>query len=284
MEDEKTVELKNKVAELKQRMNQIYAQYFTDTSKGRVFETEFSLYLKACEHARSEIRENLKMQYDFTKIGLTVMIVASALTVYLFKLHIIFGMLILVGMGFFACGFMYLLLAGEIKIMRASGFCMELEAYFQLHRWSTELKESLNLPDIPLWGDYVSKWNKQRFGQENFEQKALFASFRIMIALVDLLALIYVIQSFVSQELRITTTMLIICLVLWVVAVVIQMLIVHSIFNTIDIKPKMTEQDRLEDVKVKEINWNPYTWINILRLFLVLDIIFPGAPKNKPGQ
>jgi hypothetical protein len=36
MEDEKTVELKNKISELKQRLNQIYAQYFTDTSKSRV--------------------------------------------------------------------------------------------------------------------------------------------------------------------------------------------------------------------------------------------------------
>lgn len=171
VEDEKTIELKNKISELKQRLNQIYAQYFTDTSKSRVFETEFSLYLKPCEHARNEISENLKLQYDVTKIGLSVLIAASALTIYLFKLHVLFGMLILLGFGFFACGFMYLLLAAEIRIMRAAKFCAELETYFQRHRWSTELKENLNLPDIPLWGEYVSKWDKDIFSEGHFEKK-----------------------------------------------------------------------------------------------------------------
>ena len=54
MEDEKTAELKNKIAELKQRLNQLYAQYFSDAREGKVFETEFSLYLKASEVARRE--------------------------------------------------------------------------------------------------------------------------------------------------------------------------------------------------------------------------------------
>src|SRR4030042_6564148 len=132
-ENEQTVELKNKISELKQRLNQIYAQYFTDTSRSRVFETEFSLFLKACENARNEISENLKLQHDITKLGLSILIAASALTIYLFKLYVLFGMLTLLGFGFFACGFMYLLLAAEIRITRAAKLCAEMETYFQRH-------------------------------------------------------------------------------------------------------------------------------------------------------
>ncbi|MEW6417993.1 MAG: hypothetical protein AB1480_07715 [Nitrospirota bacterium] len=280
VEDEKTIELKNKISELKQRLNQIYAQYFTDTSKSRVFETEFSLFLKACEHARNEISENLKLQYDVTKIGLSILIAASALTIYLFKLHVLFGMLILLGFGFFACGFMYLLLAAEIRIMRAAKFCAEMETYFQRHRWTTELKENLNLPDIPLWGEYVSKWDKDIFSEGHFEKKALYGPFRIIITLIEISALVYVIQSFIFQEPKLTSSVLIVCLILWVVAVIAQILLVHSIINKVDIKLQWVEKDRPEELIKKEINWKPHTWINILRLFLVLDIIFPEALKK----
>jgi hypothetical protein len=280
MEDEKTIELKNKISELKQRLNQIYAQYFIDTNKSRVFETEFSLYLKACENARNEISENLKLQYDVIKIGLSILIAASALTIYLFKLYILFGMLILLGCGFFACGFMYLLLSAEIKIMRATRFCAELETYFQRYRWSTELKKKLNLPDIPLWGEYVSKWDKDIFTEGHFEKKALYAPFRILITLIDLLALVYVIQSFIYKEPNITSSVLIFCLILWIVTVIAQILLVHSIINKVNIRLQWVEKDRPEELTKKEINWKPRTWINILSIFLVLDIVFPKTLKT----
>ena len=274
-ENEQTVELKNKVAELKQRLNQIYAQYFTDTSKSRVFETEFSLYLKACEHARNEISESLKFQYDVTKIGLFILIGASALTFYLLKVYILFGTLVFLGFGFCACGFMYLLLAGEIKIARASEFCAELETYFQRFRWSTDLKESLNLPDIPLWGDYARKWNKDVFDEGHFAKKALYAPFRIIITLVDLLAMVYAFQLFIFQEYNINSAIFIACLILWVIAVILQILLVNSILNKVDIRLRWIGEKRPEEVKKQEINWDPHTWINIIRLFLLLDLIFP---------
>ncbi|MBE0426100.1 MAG: hypothetical protein IBX72_05585 [Nitrospirae bacterium] len=274
-ENEQTFELKNKIAELKQRLNQIYAQYFTDTSKSRVFETEFSLYLKACEHPRKEITESLKLQYDVTKIGLFILIGASALTFYLFKVYILFGMLILLGLGFCACGFMYFLLAAEIKIARASEFCAELETYFQRYRWSTELKESLNLPDIPLWGDYIQKWNKDLFDEGHFEKKSLYAPFRIIMTLVDFLALFYVIQSFIFQEHNINYSIFIAFLILWVMAVILQILLVNMILNKVDIRLRWIGEKLPEKIKKQEINWAPHTWINILRLFLLLDLIFP---------
>jgi len=279
-ENEQTIELKNKIAELKQRLNQIYAQYFTDTSRSRVFETEFSLYLKACEHARNEISESLKLQYDVTKIGLFILIGASALTFYLFKVYILFGTLVFLGLGFSACGFMYLLLAGEIKIARASEFCAELETYFQRFRWSSELKESLNLPDIPLWGDYARKWNKDVFDEERSEKKALYAPFRIIITLVDFLALVYAFQLFLFQGYDINFSIFMACLILWVIAVILQILIVNSILNKVDRRLRWIGEKRLEEVKKHEINWNPHTWINIIRLFLLLDLIFPKQTVN----
>ena len=279
-EDEKTIELKNKISELKQRLTQLYAQYFTDTSRSRVFEAEFSLYLKACENARNEISENRKQQYDITKIGLSSLVALSALTIFFFKLQVLLGMLTLLGFGFSACGFMYLLLVAEIRIKRATQFCAELETYFQRHRWSTELKEKLNLPDIPLWGEYVSKWDKDIFREGHFEKKALYGPFRIIIALIEISALVYVIQAFISQEPKLTSSVMIVCLIVWVASVIAQILLVHSILDRVDIKLQWIEKDRPEDLMKREINWKPHTWINILRLFLVLDIIFPESIKK----
>ncbi len=279
-EDEKTLELKNKISELKQRLTQIYAQYFTDTSKSRVFETEFSLYLKACENARNEISESRKQQYDVTKIGLSILVALSALTIFLFKLQVLLGMLILLGFGFSACGFMYLLLVAEIRIKRATQFCTELETYFQRHRWSTELKENLNLPDMPLWGEYVGKWDKDVFAEGHFEKKALYGPFRIIITLIEISALVYVIQSFIAQEPKLTSSVLIVCLTVWVVAVIAQILLVHSIIDKVDIELQSLEKDRPEELIKKEITWKPHTWINILRLFLFLDIAVPKTLRK----
>jgi hypothetical protein len=275
-ESEQTDELKNKVAQLKQRVNQIYAQYFTDTSTGRVFETEFSLYLKACEHARNQINENLKHQYDITKTGLFVLIGASALTFYLFKIYILLGMLILLGFGFCACGFMYLLLAGEIKIAKASEFCAELETYFQRFRWSTELKESLNLPAVPLWDDFSGKWDKDVFKGGHFGERILYAPFRVIITLVDLLALAYASQLFLLREHNINPGIFIACLVLWVIAVILQFFLVDSILNKVDIRLRSNGAKRTGEDRNQGITRDPHTWLNIIRLFLLLDLIFPG--------
>ena len=102
MEDEKTTELKNKISELKQRLNQLYAQYFSDTREGKVFDTEFSLYVKASEYARREKSEQLMLQYGIIKTGVIVLIVSSALIIFFFGQHIFFSTFFLLGLGFFA--------------------------------------------------------------------------------------------------------------------------------------------------------------------------------------
>ena len=274
-DDEQAVELKNKIARLKQRLNRLYAQYFTDTSESKVFETEYSLYLKACEHARSEISESLIHQHDITKWGLFILVAASALTFYLFKAYILFGMLVLLGFGFCACGFMYLLLSGEIKIARASQFCSEMEDYFQRFRWSTELKESLNLPDIPLWSDFSRKWDKNVFDESRFGEKVVYAPFRIVITLLDLFALAYLSQMFLFKEQNITSGILIGCLVLWVIAVILQILLIDSILNKVDIRLRRSGEGQPGQIGRRGISREPQTWTNIIRLFLLLDLIFP---------
>jgi hypothetical protein len=278
-EDDKTVDLKNKISELRQRLNRIYAQYFTDTDKSRVFEAEFSLYLKACDHARHDIAENRSLEYDITKKGLVVLIAAYVASIYLINVNAFFGAVILLGFGFLACGFMYLLSAAEIRIARASEFCTELETYFQRHRWSTELKEGLNLPEMPLWGEFEGKWDKDMFHEGHFEKKALYGPFRISITLIAISSLFYLIQAFVSQGFKLTYPVLVLCLILWSAVVILQVLIVHTIVNTVDTKLARSE-DRPEELTWKKITWQPSTWTNLLRLFLVLDILFPKPLKK----
>ncbi|MDH5202481.1 MAG: hypothetical protein OEZ33_07975 [Gammaproteobacteria bacterium] len=281
MLEEENTALKNKIVELKQRLNQIYTESFMNVNKSRVFENEFSLYLKACEHARNERGESIKQQSDVIKIGLTVLITASALTVYVFNMYIFFGMLILLGLGFLACGFMYLLLNAEIRIIRAGNYCTELETYFKNYRWSTGQNERLNLPTIPLWDEYRFTWDKDLFDERHFGETALYAPFRIAITLIDSLAIMYVIYSFIARHSEISWIVLIVSCIVWVVSVTLQMFLVHSIINKVGIKLAGGEKDRLEEFKKgKGISLKPMTRVNILRLFFILDIIYPKELKK----
>lgn len=280
LEDE-NIALKNKIADLKQRLSQIYTESFIDVNKSKVFENEFSLYLKACEHARNERGESIRLQNDTVKIGLTILIAATVLTVYIFNMHIFFGTLILLGLGFLACGFMYLLLAAEIRIIRAGRYCTELETYFKRYRWSTEQNEKLNLPTIPLWEEYRFTWDKDLFDEGHYGKTALYAPFRIAMTLIDLLALVYVVHSFIARHPEISWIVLLVSCIVWVVAVTLQMFLVHSIINKVDTRLEGIEKNRLEEFKKKEISLKPGTWVNILRFFLILDIISPKELKKR---
>ena len=48
MPEDENIALRNKIAEFKARLNQIYSQAAIDANKSKAFESEFSLYLKAC--------------------------------------------------------------------------------------------------------------------------------------------------------------------------------------------------------------------------------------------
>ncbi|MDH4230497.1 MAG: hypothetical protein OEW04_00525 [Nitrospirota bacterium] len=275
--------LKNKIAELKERLNQIYSQSAVDATRSKAFESEFSLYLKACELARNERTEGMRLQRDVTKFGLALLTVGLTFTVYVFNVHIFLSTLILLGFGFISCGFMYLLLAGELQIQRAGEYCNELEAYFKDHRWSAEIYEALNLARIPLWEEYRSKWDKDIFLKGPYRKTAVYAPFRIAIALTDLLALAYLVYSFISHGAERSWSILIgICMV-WIAAVTVQMLLVNTIINKVDRRPATAEETPKKYQK-EEISWEPGTWVNILRLFLGLDIIFPEEMRKSADR
>jgi hypothetical protein len=269
MEEEGKAEYKSKMTELKQRLDQIRSQSFLDT---RVFESEFSLYLKACESARNERTEGMRQQNSVVKTGMTVLIGASALTVYLFSEHVMFGLLVILGFGFLSCGFMFLLLNGEISIARAIGYCTELESYFKKYRWSTEHDEKLRLPAMPLWEEFRNGWNGDLFDNGHYGKRVIYAPFRLTIMFIDLLALAYVIHSASAMQPGFAVMLIISCTI-WIVAVVMQMLLVHLIIGKVAQRLwGAYEGPPLRPVK-REINWSPGTWVNILRLFFLFDIL-----------
>jgi len=280
MEEEGTVGYKGKITEVKQRLNQIYSQSFLDPKKSSVFESEFSLYLKACESARNERTEGIRQQNSVVKTGMTILIAASAFTVYLFSVHLIFGLLIFLGFGFLACGFMYLLLNDEIRIARAGGYCTEIEAYFKQHRWTTEQDQKLHLPTIPMWEEFRNSWSGDLFDDGHYQKRVLYAPFRIAITFINLLAIGYAVQLVTAQQHQLNITMLIIFITTWIVAVVLQMLIVHLVINKVDQKLCGTDKESPSRTGKRDINWSPETWINILRLFFLLDILLPKEPKK----
>ena len=279
MPEDENIALKNKIGEMKERLQQIYSQTALDANKSKAFENEFSLYLKGCEHARDERREGIRLQYDVTKFGLAVLTVLLAFTGYAFSLHILPGMLLLLGFGVVSCGCMYLLLAGELRIMRAGDFCSELEAFFRQHRWATELNEALNLTKFPLWEEYRNSWDKDLFAEGPFRKTAVFAPFRLAITLADLLAAAYLLFFFISHKAELSWTMMIASCIAWGTVVLIQMLLVHAIINTADTGPG-TGRERHDRYHRTEITWDPFTWIILLRLFLILDILFPRRAKK----
>lgn len=278
MREDENIALKNKITELKERLNLIYSQSAIDANKSKAFESEFSLYLKACEHACTERMEGMRLQHDATKFGLAILTLVLAFTVYVFSMQILLGMLVLLGFGVISCGFMYLLLTAEIRMMRAGEYCSELEAYFKRYRWSTEHSEALNLPGIPLWEEYRSKWGKDLFTEGPYGRTAVYAPFRIAMTLADLSAFVYLVYSFIARDIS-WIGMITSCIV-WVVAVTVQILLINVIINKVG-RRMAIEKERLQEYQKREIGRQPGTWGDVLTLFLNLDIIFPGETKKK---
>ncbi|HAM53172.1 MAG TPA: hypothetical protein DCP92_21655 [Nitrospiraceae bacterium] len=279
LEDE-NISLKNKISELKERLNQIYSQSAIEASKSKAFESEFSLYLKACEHAQSERMEGIRLQQDATKFGLAVLTLVLTFAIYIFNIHILLGMLVLLGFGVISCGFMYLLLAGEIRIAKAREYCLELEAHFKRYRWSTQQNEALSLPVIPLWEEYGSKWERDLFAEGPYGKTATYAPFRISMTLTDLLAFVYLTYAYIAHRSELSWITMIIGCIAWVMAVTVQMLLVNTIINKVG-RRLARGKETLEEYSKKGIDWQPDTWGNILRLFLALDIIFPKEIKKE---
>jgi len=72
-----------------------------------------------------------------------------------------------------------------------------------------------------------------------------------------------------------------ICFVCWMLVVSAQMLLVRTILFKVD--PRLSKEDD-EGVRISSpcaLGLNPGSWINILKLFFLLDIIFPVRPRRE---
>ncbi len=278
LEDE-NIALKNKLADFKERLNQIHSQAAIDANKSKTFESEFSLYLKACEYANKEATDGFRLQHEATKFGLAILVVVLAFAVYLFNTHLISGMFVLLVFGFIACGLMYLILAGEIRIVRAGEYCVELESYFKKCRWSSEHKASADLPGMPLWQEYRRRWSDDFFTRGPYEKRAVYAPLRIAMTLTDLLAFAYLAHYFVVNRSEISWMVMIISCLAWMMVITVQVLLVDAIINKAG-RSFEKENEELHGSRKKTIGRQPGTWANILKIFLNIDIIFPTGIKK----
>ena len=87
---------------------------------------------------REEINESIKQQYQSYNIGLTFLgaLITSAIAFFLMNWKAVgpvVSVVIMSAIGCIACGFLYLLLTGEIRIMRGAAFCKNAE-----HHWAEQ--------------------------------------------------------------------------------------------------------------------------------------------------
>lgn len=280
MPEDENIALRNKIAEFKARLNHIYSQASIDANKSKAFESEFSLYLKACENARKEGTDGFRLQHDATKFGLAILVVTLVFTAYLFNMNIIFGTFVLLGFGFISCGLMYLILVGEIRITRAGEYCANLEAYFKQYRWSSEQNASVNLPGMPLWEEYRKKWGDDPLSKGLYEKTAVYAPLRISMTMTDLLALAYLARLLVVYRSEISWIVMMISCLAWLMVVTVQVLLVDAIINKVELRPEK-EKEELRAYQGKTIGRQPRTWVNIFKLFLNIDIIFPTKIQKR---
>lgn len=280
MPEDENIALRNKIAEFKARLNQIYSQASIDANKSKAFESEFSLYLKACENARKEGTDGFRLQHDATKFGLAILVVTLVFTAYLFNMNIIFGTFVLLGFGFISCGLMYLILVGEIRITRAGEYCANLEAYFKQYRWSSEHNASVNLPGMPLWEEYRKRWGDDPLSKGLYEKTAVYAPLRISMTMTDLLALAYLARLLVVYRSEISWIVMMISCLAWLMVVTVQVLLVDAIINKVELRPEK-EKEELQAYQGQTIGRQPRTWVNIFKLFLNIDIIFPTKIQKR---
>ncbi len=281
IDDEQTVALKNKVAELKERLSQMYSHSFADASRSKAFEAEVSLFLKSCEDARRERERSMTLQHYTVLSGLAVMMAASVLSIYVFSVHVFFGLLILLCFGFIGCGFLFLLLAGEIRMRRAEEFCADVEAYFREQRWSAEDDQKTGLHGMPMWETYRLQWDRDSFADGPYRSKALYAPFRIAITIIDLMALVYIVVQFTLSHMPSPWPLFVVCTVVWMISVSAQMLLVQTIIFKVASRIKKAAEGGQRRSVLVDITLSPVSWLNILRLFFLLDIIFPAKPVSR---
>ncbi len=282
MLEEENLTLKNKIVELKERLNQIYSHAAVDASKSKAFESEFSLYLNACEHPRRERMDGIRLQHDATKFGLVVLAVVLAFAAYVFNVQILPGILVLLGFGFIACGLMYLLLEGEIRSKRAGDYCAQLETYFMQHRWASGHNESVNLPKMPLWEEYRGRWEEDLFDGGRYGKRAVYAPLRVALTLTDLLALFCLLYFFVAHRSEISWVVIIAGCLAWASVVAVQMLLLQAIIVKVGRRLQKGHESPGEYQRTASARRSG-TWLSLLKLFFATDIIFPEETGKGPA-
>lgn len=216
------------------------SQSVTDSKENKAFENGWTLYLKSYENARNEISTSIKLQYDALKIGLTFLSSVSVLAGHFYSSrhpgHAEFLIAVFLGLGFLACGFMYLLTHGQIRIMRAGAFCKELEDHFQQHPRLTELQQLLQVQGKKprLWEQFVTDWNEKTFPRISHEI-TLYAPFLILIVLFDVFALSLALTNCLPQIVSVSVLSKPIqqWLAIWGLAVLLQGILIYSMYKTL---------------------------------------------------
>jgi hypothetical protein len=283
MHEDEPAAAKDRITDVKQRLQQIYTESFSDINRSKVFEYEFSLYLKACADAREERIAHLKLQHSTTRIGLATLLAAAGLVLYFFSGHVLVCTFLLLAAGFFSCGFMYMLLAGETGVLRTGRYCFDLERFFKRHRWSGEEHEKLHLPTMPLWEEYRAAWDGDVFDERPYGRTALYAPLRIAITALDMLALAFLLYTYVTGPAEKSAAVYVAACAVWAAAVIAQMLFVHAIINKIGFALESAEKSGAERPEELVLGPGAATVGTIVKLFFLSDLIAPQVAPF-PGR
>jgi hypothetical protein len=211
-----------------------------------------------------------------------LLIASAGLTIVLFRQQFILSAFFLLSLGFFACGFLYLLVSADIKIARANRFSSDIGKYFQQHRWGTEIKQNLHLPDIPLWEDYGNQIQRASSWSRRCEYGALYTPFRVAISFIDLLVPALLIQTLLSGDTLMSKPIMMGCFIFWFAIVCVHMLLVNSLTARAEMIHQQVDAEETDPYKSKGFR---YAFVQIPRLFFLLDIVFPkanGTGNNVP--
>lgn len=278
MRDEENVALKNKVAELKERLGQIYTQSSMEAGRSKVFDHEFSLYLKACEPARAEIRDGARSQHEITGFGVTLLILSLGLVLYFFFDRVTMGLILLLCLGFAACGLMFSLLREEIRSSRGRGYCAQLEQFLKSERWSHQGVSDVRLPQMPLWEEYRTTAEEAR-EPEHKSGTSVFTPMRIMLLMTNVIALLYLVQGLALRRAELSWTLPTALGILWLTAVIGQMLLLRTIFRRAE--AAIEGQDAISPRRPDGL-LSAGTWISMVSRFFLADLFLPAGRKRRP--
>jgi hypothetical protein len=170
--------------------------------------------------ARDEIQKSIFVQYDVIKIGttfLSALLVAvptsyAALTIA----NPLFLSLTMIGLAFISMSFVFIMGAGEIRIMRAASF-------------STKLLSSLFTSYQPLqdqelvWDHFVARWNQELYGKDKewkYQERIYLAMPFIIIAVLADIGGLSAFYVWISS--RSISTLETCCLVLVILSMAVQ--------------------------------------------------------------